>query len=151
MSVFERVRLLGFGLLAVTFIAGALAGAAIDRAVSSDSRTETRERQEDNDRERSYIIDRVDMSEDQRATIDSILELRVHRMRDVWRQVAPRLDAITDSTRSEIMDVLTPEQREQYESMLKRRRGPSSDDGDRGDEANDGSSAGTDGHRHWRA
>ncbi|MFO7895294.1 MAG: hypothetical protein R6U63_16405, partial [Longimicrobiales bacterium] len=70
MSVFERVRLMGFGLLAVTFIAGALAGAAVDRAVSSDSRTEARERRDDDDRERSYIIDRVDMSEDQRATID---------------------------------------------------------------------------------
>ncbi|MFO7894888.1 MAG: hypothetical protein R6U63_14230 [Longimicrobiales bacterium] len=153
MSVFERVRLLSFGLLAVTFIAGALAGAAVDRAVNSDSRVESRERQEDNDRERSYIIDRVDMSEGQRATIDSILDLRVHRMRAVWREVGPRLDAITDSTRSEIMDVLTPEQREQYESMLKRRRdGGDNDDGFRGDEADDGSSAGTDGsHRHWRA
>jgi len=82
MSVFERVRLVGFGLLAVTFLAGALAGAAIDRAVSDDATAETRdERRGDEEPQQRYVIDRVDMSNTQRATIDSILELRVHRMR----------------------------------------------------------------------
>lgn len=124
MSVFERVRLLGFGVLAVTFIAGALAGAAIDRAVTEDTGVEARsERRDDGDGDdRRYIIDRVDMSTGQRATIDSILERRVVRMQAVWREVEPRLDAITDSARTEIMSVLTPEQQADYEAMLERRR-----------------------------
>lgn len=134
MSVFERVRLLGFGVLAVTFIAGALAGAAIDRTLSTDRpASEAREeRRDDGEEGRSYIIDRVDMSESQRATIDSILDLRVHRMRAVWREVEPRLDAITDSARVEIMDVLTPEQQAEYERMLNRRRGRGGDGGGSG-------------------
>lgn len=123
MSVFERVRLLGLGVLAVTFIAGALAGAAIDRVVSEETGGESRVERRDDGRERSYIIDRVDMSDAQRSAIDSILDRRVHRMRAVWREVEPQLDAITDSARSEIMQVLTPEQRAEYESMLDRRRG----------------------------
>lgn len=124
MSVFERVRLLGFGVLAVTFIAGALAGAAIDRATMKPAGTEARQaRSNEGERERSYIIDRVDMSEAQRASIDSILDRRVRRMRSVWREMSPQLNAITDSARIEIMEVLTPEQREEYESMLHRRGG----------------------------
>lgn len=135
MSVFERVRLLGFGVLAVTFIAGALTGAVIDRAVTTEGpATESRaDRSEDDERDRSYIIDRVEMSEGQRATIDSILELRVRRMRAVWREVEPRLGAITDSARTEIMEVLTPEQQAEYEAMLDRRRGDRDRDDDRRD------------------
>lgn len=126
MSVFERVRLLGFGLLAVAFVVGALAGAAIDRAVVDDGPPERsrQERHDDDDdhRRRSYVIDRVEMSDAQREDIDSILERRADRMRAVWREVEPRLDAITDSARSEIMEVLSPEQRAEYEAKLDRRR-----------------------------
>ena len=124
MSVFERVRLLGFGVLAVTFIAGALAGAAIDRAVVDEDRDEVRKerRDDEDDRRRSYIIEKVEMSDAQRAAIDSILERRADRMRAVWHEVEPQLDAISDSARSEIMGVLTPEQRAEYEELLDRRR-----------------------------
>jgi len=142
MSVFERVRLMGFGVLAVTFIAGALAGAAIDRAVTSPTRAEARQaRSQDGERERSYIIDRVDMSDAQRASIDSILDRRVHRMRSVWEEVSPRLNAITDSARIEIMEVLTPEQQEEYDSML-HRRGSRESGGEREDSARAGTSGG---------
>ncbi|MDX1676169.1 MAG: hypothetical protein R3314_15345 [Longimicrobiales bacterium] len=138
MSVFERVRLLGFGLLAVTFVVGALAGAAIDRVVLSDAPEEVREeRRDDGGRDRSYIIDRVEMSDAQRAAIDSILERRADRMRAVWHEVEPRLDAITDSARAEIMAVLTPEQRAEYEAKMKRwrdRRGGDREGDDHGRE-----------------
>lgn len=120
---FGRTRMVGFGLLAVAFLVGALTGVAIDRAIDDADTERVRDRQhDDDDRGRSYIIDRVEMSESQRATIDSILERRTDRMRAVWREVEPRLDAITDSARSEIMDVLTAEQRAEYEAMLERRR-----------------------------
>lgn len=147
MSVFERVRLLGFGVLAVTFIAGALAGAAIDRAVTEDTGVEARsERRGGGDGDdRRYIIDRVDMSGDQRATIDSILERRVVRMQAVWREVEPRLDAITDSARTEIMSVLTPEQQAEYEAMLERRRQERRDRERRHQERRDGESPGDQG------
>jgi Spy/CpxP family protein refolding chaperone len=115
--MFGRRRLLGFGLLAATFVAGALAGAAVDRMLMDEP-----DRDDDRDRRRSYIIDRVEMSSEQRAAIDSILERRSDRMRAIWREVRPRMDAVTDSARSEIMDVLTPEQRAEYERRLEERR-----------------------------
>lgn len=125
-AVLDRMRLLGVGILAVAFIAGALSGAAVDRVMSADEpeRTErTRDRDGDRNGDRGhYIIDRVEMADEQRAEIDQILEQRAHRMRAVWREVEPRLDAITDSARTEIMQVLTPEQRAEYERMLEARR-----------------------------
>lgn len=125
MNVFGRTRLVGVGLLLAAFVAGALSGAAVDRVLSAEEpeRVE-RERGHDDDHDdrRSYVIDRVEMSEEQRSAIDAILEERTERMRAVWREAEPRLDAITDSARAEIMQVLTPEQRAKYERKLQERR-----------------------------
>lgn len=134
MNMFGRTRLVGFALLAATFIAGALAGAAVDRLVEDTQVEDDRaERSDDGERVRPHIIDRVDLSDTQRAAIDSILKQRAIRMRSLWREVAPRMDAITDSAKSEIMDILTPEQQAEYERMLERRR----DDGRRDDDRRD--------------
>lgn len=130
--VFERMRLVGVGLLLVSFVAGAASGAAIERVLSADAPERAERRADrDGDRRRSYVIDRVEMSDEQRATIDEILERRAKRMRAVWRELSPRLDAITDSARVEITEVLTPEQRAEYERMLEERYHRSRD-GDRG-------------------
>lgn len=126
MPLFGRMRTLGVALLAVTFVAGALAGAAVDRVLSADEPDRV-ERDRDDDRGRSYIIDRIEMSEDQRSTIQEILEERSERMRAVWHEVEPRMDAITDSARMEIMEVLSPEQRAEYERKLAERRRPDGD------------------------
>lgn len=119
----SRTRLVGFGLLVATFLVGALSGAAVDRVLGAEE-PEARPRAErsDDDRRRSYVIDRVEMAPEQRAAIDAILERRSERMRAVWHEVEPRLDAITDSARTEIFSVLTPEQQAAYERKLEDRR-----------------------------
>lgn len=128
-AVLDRMRLLGAGLLLVTFAAGALSGAALDRVLTTDRGVDvTHERERDGEedgesRSRSYVIDAIDMSAEQRGAIDQILEDRTERMQTVWREVEPRFDAITDSARTEIMEVLTPEQRAAYEEKLEERRG----------------------------
>lgn len=116
-----RARLLSLGLLAVTFVTGALAGAAVDRVLTAgEVEGAERARGRDGDR-RSYVIDQVEMNEAQRADIDAILARRSDRMRSVWKEFSPRLEAITDSARLEIMQVLTPEQRTEYERRLSER------------------------------
>lgn len=120
MALLGRTRLLGFALLAITFVAGALSGAALERVLGAEE--PGRESDRTDRRERSYVIDGIDMSAEQRATIDSILDGRAERMRSVWREVEPRMDAITDSTRMDIMEVLTPAQRAEYERALDARR-----------------------------
>lgn len=135
MNPFGRTRLLGFTLLGVTFVAGALAGAAVDRIVDDVQPDEQAERSDDEERVRPHIIDRLDLSETQRAAIDSILRRRSQRMRAIWHEVEPRMDAITDSTRSDIMSILTADQQAEYERMLEwRKKRDDRDDRDRRDD-----------------
>lgn len=119
-----RSRLLGLVLLIATFITGALAGAAVDRVLTAGEadRVERTDDRDDGRDGRSYIIDQVQMRPDQRTAIDSILERRADRLRAIWRATEPRMDAITDSARLEIMQVLTPEQRTEYERRLDARQ-----------------------------
>jgi Spy/CpxP family protein refolding chaperone len=134
-------RLFGAALLAAIFLAGALSGAAIDRTLSRTPERHT-SNDRDQDRRRSYIIDRVEMAQEQRAAIDSILERRSERMRSIWGEVRPRLDAVTDSARAEIMEVLTPEQRAEYEQRLTDRHRARSDPEPSEEETGEGSDDG---------
>jgi hypothetical protein len=110
-----RTRLIGFALIVVTFLVGGLAGAAFDRVLTAES---VRRDVPRTDERRGHIIDEVEMRPDQRAAIDVILERRSERMKAAWSEISPRLEAITDSARLEIMAILTPEQRAEYEARL---------------------------------
>ncbi len=112
-------RMVGLGLLLAVFVAGILAGAAIDRFIASPDHGRRAERRDDD--RRRYVIDQVDLTAEQRQEIDAILDRRATRMRALWQEASPRLDAITDSARVEIMDVLTPEQRAEYTRRLQAR------------------------------
>lgn len=131
----SRTRLVGFGLLVATFLVGALSGAAVERVLGAEEPESAprQERNEDDDRRRSYVIDRVEMAPEQRASIDAILERRSERMRAVWHEVEPRLDAISDSARMEIFQVLTAEQQAEYERKLEARRSRRGDRSERED------------------
>jgi Spy/CpxP family protein refolding chaperone len=110
-----RTRLVGFALIAVTFLVGALAGAAFERVLSADAIRRDVPAAEDR---RGHLIDQVDLRPEQRAAIDAILERRSERMKAAWSEISPRMEAITDSARVEIMTVLTAEQRADYEARL---------------------------------
>lgn len=129
-----RTRLLSFGLLAATFLVGALSGAAVDRVLGGEAveaapapdRHESDRRGPETDGRRRYVIDEVEMSADQRASIDSILARRAERLRQrrseerqQWEQF---IGAITDSTLADIKAVLTPEQQAEYERRLEEMR-----------------------------
>jgi Spy/CpxP family protein refolding chaperone len=111
-----RMRLVGFALIAVTFLAGGMAGAAVDRVIMADG-----SQRDAPGGERGHVIDQVEMTPEQRAAIDAILERRSERMKSTWAEISPRLEAITDSARLEIMEVLTPEQRAEYSRRLEER------------------------------
>jgi Spy/CpxP family protein refolding chaperone len=110
-----RMRFLGFALIVVTFVVGGLAGAAFDRILTGETVRRDAPR---SDEPRAHVIDQVEMTEAQRATIDAILERRSERMKAAWAEISPRLEAITDSARLEIMEVLSPEQQAEYQERL---------------------------------
>ena len=130
----RRTRLLGIGLLVATYIAGAFSGAAFDRLLGADpvnvtrSTTEPAPKKHPDDRDHeprdreADIFDRLGLTPEQRARVNEILEARKTHVDAFWNEAGPRLRAIVDSTRAEIREVLTPEQRAEYDRIREERR-----------------------------
>jgi Spy/CpxP family protein refolding chaperone len=118
------------GLAADRRLVGARSGSAgersSERAATQDAERRDRERgdrtRRDRDRTDSYIIDRIELTTDQKTRIDSIVEHYRERMGELNRSTRPQFRAIVDSTVSDIKRVLTAEQAAQYDSLLAARR-----------------------------
>jgi hypothetical protein len=98
------------GLLAVTLAAGLVLGLALDRTLL---RPRVREGPPIDAiaARRPPGLDRLDLTEAQRSSIDSIMALQRPRMDSVLGAMRPQLRAITDSIRDQVAAVLTPAQR----------------------------------------
>jgi Spy/CpxP family protein refolding chaperone len=123
-----RQRLLGIGVLVLTFLVGAFSGAAIQQVVAARDDTAATEPRRDGGRdggpgrERGMFPYRaLGLSDEQRAQVDAVLQRRTADLDAFWKEHRPELDAIVDSARAEIRRLLTPEQREKYDEMRRRR------------------------------
>lgn len=141
-------------LLATTFGAGLAAGVAADRlwlrpeagvaAAESERRAESRSsggEEGGEGKKESTVIKRfseeLGLTASQEAKIDTILRHFRHRMKELRREVKPRYEAVVDSARSEIDDVLTEEQADRYRELLRRERKKDEDD-DRASSSHEG-------------
>jgi Spy/CpxP family protein refolding chaperone len=111
-----RVRLQGITLLAIAFAAGAVGGMAVERLRASRARPTPPE----------WMPVRgdlppgfrgLDLTAEQRERIQEIFRASGPRTDSVLRASLPRLEAIHDSVRLAIRDVLTPEQRRRFDEM----------------------------------
>ncbi|HET9986436.1 MAG TPA: hypothetical protein VFQ38_22850 [Longimicrobiales bacterium] len=122
---FGRARLLALAILVVTFVAGALAGAAVTRVVNAEGsrrggppippRTSVFA-------PGSPLAERLNVTDAQRAQIEAIVARERPRADSVARQLRERLRATFDSTNAQIRTVLTPEQRVEFDRFLAERR-----------------------------
>lgn len=128
-------------LLAATFAAGVAGGVAADRlwlrpapaaADDGDQREGERDRRKDRDRgerdgrdDDGTVIERfseeLGLSDGQEARIDTILKHYQESMKDLRREVRPRYDALVDSARRRIEDVLDSAQAREYRQLLERK------------------------------
>jgi Spy/CpxP family protein refolding chaperone len=100
----KQARWTGMVLLLITFAAGGLVGAATLHVVEADEvATPQRERRPD-------LFERLDLTPEQQAQVDAIMERRRQEMDAFWREHGPTMRAIYDSTRMEVRAILTPEQ-----------------------------------------
>jgi hypothetical protein len=114
----------GMAILVVTFVVGALTGAATLQVLSADdgpavNRNTTRPEPPD-------FLDRLNLTADQRVMVEQILERRRAQMESFWDQHRPTLRGIADSARVELRAVLTPEQlqlEERYHAERQRDHG----------------------------
>ena len=105
-------RAVAWLLLALAFVAGAAAGVTIDRLSLPESSPGTPKTPD-----RSGPLDRLDLTPQQRAQADSIMERSAPRAERAMRDVAERLQNVSDSLDAELRAILTPPQRARLDSL----------------------------------
>lgn len=100
--------------LAIAFLFGAvLVGGALgfsaDRVLSRERKT----------RPIDLLDRRLDLSDQQRAQINTILDDRHRQFTVVYEAVKPKMDSIRLNAREQMRQVLTAEQRVKFEALLK--------------------------------
>lgn len=101
--------------LAIAFLFGAvLVGGAL--GFSAD-RVLTRDRQKP--KSIDLLDSRLDLSAEQRAQINSILDARQRQLMVTYEIIKPKMDSIRKHVREQIRQVLSAEQRVKFEALVK--------------------------------
>lgn len=110
-------------LLGVLFLGGA-AGAAVDRLLVSKARAAAEESRRGSDRGRrdyvGWLAAELSLSDTQRAQIELLVEGHREQVSALWKEMRPRFEQYQSQLRSEIREVLTPEQLAAYEALLEK-------------------------------
>jgi Spy/CpxP family protein refolding chaperone len=124
----KRATLVGTALLLVTFVAGALAGAATERVTRADDTAHPQPRATNQMRgglsrllADEQFAQQLALTAEQRAAIKTILERRDREAKNFWSQAEPRLKSLGEATKAEIKQVLTPEQVTSLETEMAKR------------------------------
>jgi hypothetical protein len=107
--------------LAVVFGSGLLVGAAFDGAWSSeaDAAVEPEDAvKQPTEERRTPMYEQVGVTDDQRVVIDSIVVANRTRVRANRAAYDSTYRVIVEETRAAIKDVMEPEQRDRYDSLL---------------------------------
>ena len=114
----SRMRRRGVVVLAVMFLAGGAAGAAVDHLYHQRARQALRSRGPFRE------FRELGLSKAQCAAIDSVFERGRPRIAQAFQAAEPRMRATMDSVRAEVRELLTPEQRIRFDSTTARDPGP---------------------------
>lgn len=113
----RRTNGLAIAFFIATFAAGAAAGVVTDRYIQRERMEQRWSSQGMRDR----LADDLNMSAEQRAGLDSILDDRNRQYDSVMVPVRPRLDSLGTQARQRIRQLLTPEQQATYDQILRER------------------------------
>ena len=68
------------------------------------------------------LNDKLDLNPKQREQIRKIIGQAQQNTHDLWKLVAPQFQLVWHDTREQIRDVLTPDQRKQFELLMRQQR-----------------------------
>ena len=123
MKTIFRMRLATVAILVLVFAAGGAVGASVYSRIAApvaDTSGTTSAGPQDRTngrRPRTRLVDQVGLTAEQRSAVDSIVERQRTYTGQLWREWRAHLDSVSESTRGEIQNVLTPEQRAFYDSL----------------------------------
>lgn len=118
----RRARLMGGAVLALTFVAGGLGGAALEKtlfanvdAALDDPTKEPCRKPETPEERRLRPWHSLNLTENQRAAILAVLDRRSSQAEEFWQNHRPEWDSTVERTRSDIRAILTADQLTQWE------------------------------------
>jgi hypothetical protein len=108
--------------LVMVFAAGAAGGALLEDIVDDIDWPGFADRGhgDDSDDSEETILANLDLTAQQRASIERLFEQREDRLESYWDAQLPELERLVDSSREEIRSLLTPAQRTIYDTHLAR-------------------------------
>ena len=107
-------------LLIATFALGALAGGGVVAFADRGKPGRGWHGHYDPDDHMASLAKQLRLTPAQQDSVKAVLERSRLGMDSIWRQLGPRFGTLRDSISSEIRKVLTPEQREKYDKMIRR-------------------------------
>ncbi len=118
----NRSKLWATGLLVAMFATGAAVGGGMSQAWRGNGDSSGEGGQDSTSRVRPSYVERLTehlvLTESQQAEVEAILARRESDMAGLWQEVRPKFDALRDTIRTKIMDVLTEEQQQKYRELL---------------------------------
>ena len=108
--------------LAMVFVAGVAGGALIeDLADAVEDAVFTADHDDDDESEEAFLK-RLDLTASQREGVTRALHGREDRLEAYWDTQLPQMELLLDSSRNAIRALLTPSQREAYDTYIRRLR-----------------------------
>lgn len=108
--------------LLMVFAAGLAGGALIEDLADAVEDAVFSSDHDDDDESEEHFLKGLDLTAEQRKGVDSALDGRAHRLEAYWDAQLPELGVLLDSSRGAIRTLLTPPQREAYDTYISRLR-----------------------------
>ena len=127
MQAFMNTRLAALAMMLVIFGAGIAVGMVVDRTLAQAAPEppevveEEGEEDEERERRRGYIIERLDLTDDQRTRVEAMLAEYREQMKTFQEESSREYDRIVQETREALKSVLDEDQRATYEALLEER------------------------------
>ncbi len=114
----QRSRSLALMFLLGALLVGGALGFTADRVLGGDRCA----RNGDHRRSRTWLTEQLNLTAEQSAAVDSIVDRRHREMRAVISTVRPQMDAIRDTARQQIRRVLDDAQRARFDELIAKKR-----------------------------
>lgn len=112
----QRAKVVAGLLLALTFMVGGLTGMALEEALGIDWFEFL---DEDSDEAEDRLLAGLDLSPEQRAQAEEILERQENRLENYWESRLPEIQAILRQSYAELRAILTPEQQAAFDRRVR--------------------------------
>ena len=110
----RKSKSMAVGFLLGTLICGGALGFSLDRVLTRpacDANT-------DREAVRAYMASKLQLTELQRAQVDSLLDIRHREISKIVAPVRPQLDSVREATRVQIKRLLDPAQQQRFQDWV---------------------------------